>query len=118
MIQNEEEYDTALALVERLIFSKARTGAEEEMFMPLVLAIEEYEATHYPMDPSSPHEVLQHIMDSSGISKEELSTVLGNTVDELEAVLRGDVQLTDSQAIALGKRFVVKPELFMPIYCP
>jgi HTH-type transcriptional regulator/antitoxin HigA len=115
MIHNEEEYDAALATAERLLFSKARTEAEEEMFIPLVLDIEGYEAVHYPMDPSTPHESLQHIMEHSGVSRENLASILEVSVNELEAILKGDVLLTEGQATALGNYFVVNPELFIPL---
>lgn len=108
MIHNKEEYDRAIQRV--LLPSTGRWEA-----IPLILDIEEYEATHYPIDTVPPHEILQHIVEHSGINDKELSNVLSCTVDEVSLLLDGRVQITEAQAIALGNRFAVRPELFLTI---
>lgn len=111
MIYDEGEYDRALSRVQGLLFSTSRT----EEYIPLILDIEEYEATHYPIDTAPPHEVLQHIVEHSGISDEELSNVLSCTMGEVSLLLDGHMQVTGAQAIALGNRFMVGPELFLAL---
>ena len=66
VIETEQEYDRVLAVAERLTFAKNRTPEERALHKLLVTLIEAYEAQNYPMDQSAPHEILQHILESSG----------------------------------------------------
>lgn len=111
-IETEEEYDRALAMAERLTFAKARTPEEVALYKLLVTLIEVYEAQHYPMDESQPHEILQHIMESSGTRQADLVGVIGSSGVVSEAI-NGKRSISKAQAKALGEYFKVSPSLFI-----
>ncbi|MGL4880046.1 MAG: helix-turn-helix domain-containing protein, partial [Waterburya sp.] len=59
VIETEAEYDRALAVAEKLTFKKNRTLEEKALHKLLVTLIEVYETENYPMEESTPHEILQ-----------------------------------------------------------
>ena len=62
VIETEEEYDRILAIVERLTFSKTLTPEERVLLKLLVQLIETYESEMYPIDESTPDQILQHLI--------------------------------------------------------
>lgn len=55
VIENEEEYDRALAIAEKLTFVKNRTPEEKALHKLFVTLIETYETENYPMEKSAPY---------------------------------------------------------------
>jgi HTH-type transcriptional regulator / antitoxin HigA len=112
VIETEEEYDRALVMAERLTFARARTPEEVTLYKLLVMLIEVYEAQHYPMDESQPHEILQHVMKSSGTRQADLVGVIGSS-GVVSEVINGKRSVSKAQAKALGEYFKVSPSLFI-----
>ena len=112
VIETEEEYDRILAVAERLTFAKNRTPEERTLHKLLVTLIETYEAQHYPMDRAAPHEILQHILESSGTRQADLVGVIGSS-GVVSEVVNGKRSISKAQAKALGDYFKVSPTLFI-----
>jgi HTH-type transcriptional regulator / antitoxin HigA len=112
VIETEDEYDRALVMAERLTFAKARTPEEVALYKLLVMLIEVYEAQYYPMDESQPHEILQHVMESSGTRQADLVGVIGSS-GVVSEVINGKRSVSKAQAKALGEYFKVSPSLFI-----
>ena len=115
VIQTEEEYDRLLAIAERYVFCEDNTPEESALLRLLGLIIEQYEDEQYPMDSPEPHEILQHIMESSGTTEYDLAQVLGGgrgTEGLVREIVSGQAAITKAQAIALGAHFKVSPNLF------
>lgn len=111
-IDTEEEYERILNLVEQLTFKKNRTKEEQALYKLLVILIEAYETENYPMDQSSPHEILQHIMEASGTRQADLVGIIGSS-GVVSEVVNGKRSISKEQAKALGKYFKVSPSLFI-----
>lgn len=112
VIDTEEEYDRALAVVEQLTLKKNRTPEEQALHKLLVTLIEAYETQNYPMDQSTPHEILQHILESSGTRQADLVGVIGSS-GVVSEVVNGKRSISKAQAKALGDYFKVSPTLFI-----
>ncbi|NJL19867.1 MAG: transcriptional regulator [Leptolyngbyaceae cyanobacterium SM1_3_5] len=112
VIETEEEYDRALQIVERLMFTKNRTPEEKALFKLLVLLVEAYETEHYPFEKPTPHEILQHIMESSGMRQADLVGIIG-TSGVVSEVVNGKRSISKAQAKALADYFKVSPSLFI-----
>ncbi len=112
VIETEEEYEHALTVVEQLIFKKNRTPEEKALHKLLVTLIEAYETQNYPMDQSAPHEILQHILESSGTRQADLVGVIGSS-GVVSEVVNGKRSISKAQAKALGDYFKVSPTLFI-----
>lgn len=111
VIETEAEYDRLLTITERLMFSE-RTPEETVLFKLLVLLIEIYETKTYPMDRSKSHEILQHIMESSGTRQADLVGEIGSS-GVVSEIVSGKRAISKRQAELLGDRFKVSPKLFI-----
>jgi len=111
-IETEEEYDRLLAVAERLTFAKNLTPEERALYKLLVTLIEVYETENYPIDKSEPHEILQHVMESSGTRQADLVGIIGSS-GVVSEVVNGKRAISKAQAKALGDYFKISPSLFI-----
>ena len=111
-IETEEEYDRLLAVAERLTFAKNLTPEERALYKLLVTLIEVYERENYPIDKSEPHEILQHILESSGTRQADLVGIIGSS-GVVSEVVNGKRAISKAQAKALGDYFKISPSLFI-----
>ncbi|MBD2339306.1 transcriptional regulator [Calothrix sp. FACHB-156] len=111
-IETEEEYERILKLVEQLTFKKNRTKEEQALYKLLIILIEAYETEHYPMEESTPHEILQHIMEASGTRQADLVGIIGSS-GVVSEVVNGKRSISKAQAKALSEYFKVAPSLFI-----
>jgi HTH-type transcriptional regulator / antitoxin HigA len=112
VIETEDEYEQLLAVAEQLTFKQAQTPEESALYDLVTMLVEAYEAEHYPIDKSSPAEVLQHIIESSGIEPIELAEIFGSS-ESVAQVLAGTKSIEPSWAQALGDRFKLSPKIFL-----
>ena len=111
-IDSETEYDRVLAIAERLTFKQDKTSAEIKLLKLIVLLIEDYETEHYPMDNVTPHEILQHLMESNNTRQADLVGLIGSR-GVVSEVVNGKRAISKAQAKALGEFFDVSPGLFI-----
>ena len=112
VIETEEEYDRALAIAEKLTFAKNRSPEEKALHKLIVTLIEAYEAENYPIEESAPHEILQHLMESSGTRQADLVGVIGSS-GVVSEVVNARRSISKAQAKALGEYFKVSSSLFI-----
>jgi HTH-type transcriptional regulator / antitoxin HigA len=112
IIETEAEYESALSITERLTFQKDRSPEETALYKLLVTLIETYETDHYALDESPPHEILQHIMESSATRQADLVGVIGSS-GVVSEIVNGKRSISKAQAKALGDYFKVLPSLFI-----
>ena len=112
IITTEAEYDQALETVEKLIANKQRTPEQTAILQLLVTLIEEFENKHYPLEPSSPHAMLEHLMDARGIKQSDLVGIIGSK-GVVSEVMNRKRAISKAQAKALGEFFNVSPALFI-----
>ena len=75
--------------------------------------IEGYEKEAFPIDSSTPEEMLAFLMDQQNLSQYDLAAELGGQ-PVVSDVLRGKRKLTREHIERLGKRFGVSPATFYP----
>lgn len=112
VIKSDAEYDQTLALVERLTFKKDRLPEERALYLLLVTLIEAYKTEKYPMELSTPVEILQHLMESSGTRQADLVGIIGSS-GVISEVVNGKRAISKTQAKALGDYFNLSPSLFI-----
>ncbi|MBD2495161.1 type II toxin-antitoxin system HigA family antitoxin [Nostoc sp. FACHB-280] len=112
VIATEEEYDRTLETVEKLMVCKNRTPEQTAILQLLVTLIEEFEKKHYPIEPSSPHAILKHLMEARGIKQSDLVGIIGSK-GVVSEVVNGNRAISKAQAKALGEFFHVSPALFI-----
>ncbi|CAD5932771.1 helix-turn-helix domain-containing protein [Planktothrix agardhii] len=112
VIETEEEYDRILAIVERLTFSKTLTPEERVLLKLLVQLIETYESEMYPIDESTPDQILQHLIEVTGTCEGDLVGVIGAS-DVVSDVVNNKRSISKTQAQALADYFQVSINLFI-----
>ena len=112
IIKTEEENERALAVVEELMHVENRTPEQEALYELLILLIEKFEDNFYrPGSASTPHSILQFLMEQQQVTTEDLVEVVGseNLVFDL---VNGRGQISDRLAEVLGSFFKVDSSLF------
>jgi HTH-type transcriptional regulator/antitoxin HigA len=112
VITTEEEYDVVLKIAEKLIANKDLNQEESALLELFTCLIEAYEEEHYPIEPASPQEMLEHLMDARGLRQVDLVGVLGSK-GVVSEILSGKRSISKAQAKVLGEFFHVSPALFI-----
>ena len=113
-IRNEKHLAEAIAVVNELIDKKRRAPEEEEYLNVLSDLIEKFEEEHFPVEPSSPAEMLRFLMESNGLRQADLAPLFSSK-SNLSEVLAGRRQLSKAQIVKLAKYFHVFPALFLTV---
>ena len=101
-------------MAERFTFQQNQTPEESALYDLVTMLVEAYEIQHYEIDRASPSEVLQHIIESSGIDRTELVKIFGSS--ELVAqVLAGTKSIDPDRAQVLANRFKLSPKIFLQL---
>lgn len=103
LIKTELEYKRALTAVEGMM-SLELTEAETALFELLVLLIEKYEESHYPMGESTPLATLSSLIHEFDVELSSLVEVFGS-VEIVREVVNGQRKVSQSQAESLAKFF-------------
>jgi HTH-type transcriptional regulator/antitoxin HigA len=75
-IHNKKEYKAALQKIEQLWSAPAKS-AEAERLDVLTLLVAHYEKTYFPIADPDPIELLEHVMESRGLSRRDLEPMIG-----------------------------------------
>ncbi|HAC63900.1 MAG TPA: transcriptional regulator [Cyanothece sp. UBA12306] len=112
IIESEDEYQQALTLAEKLTFQKNLTPEETAIYQLLVTLIEVYETQNFPMDSSTPQEIIRHLIEASGTRQADLVGIIGSS-GVVSEVVNGKRAISKAQAKALGDYFNLDPSLFI-----
>jgi HTH-type transcriptional regulator / antitoxin HigA len=113
VIKTEEEYSRVLKLIEPLHFKKILTLEEDELYDLLAVLIDNYEDKHFAVPEAAPHEVLQHILESSGLRQTDLVALGLGSSGVVSEIVNGKRAISKAQAKILADRFKVSPSLFI-----
>lgn len=117
IIETKEEYEQFLAVVERLVFKKEDDTLEEAaLFKLLIKLIKDYEEETYSLkewSKTSPHELLQHLMEARGMKQVDLVGVLSPSKGLVSSIVNGKRQISKAQAKKLGDIFNISPSVFI-----
>lgn len=112
VIVSEQENEAAIALAQELEHLPNQTSEQEALLNLLVMLIEKYEDTAYPIPVSSPREVLLHLMEAKGCIQEDLVGVIGSR-GVVSEVVNGKRGISIAQAKSLADYFGVDAGLFI-----
>jgi HTH-type transcriptional regulator / antitoxin HigA len=117
IIETNEEYEHFLTIVERLMSRKiTRTPEETVLFRLLVKLIKDYEEETYNLkewSKTSPHELLQHLMEARGMKQVDLVGVLSPSKGLVSSIVNGKRQISKAQAKKLGEIFNISASVFI-----
>jgi HTH-type transcriptional regulator / antitoxin HigA len=117
IIETQAEYEQFLAVAERLISKKqTRTAEETILFRLLVKLIRDYEEEVYDLkewSQTSPHELLQHLMEARGMKQVDLIGVLSPSKGLVSSIVNGKREISKAQAKKLGEIFNISASVFI-----
>ena len=112
VIETETENDRAIELAQELEHKANRSSEEDAILELLVTLIEKFEDENYPIPEGTPHSMLLHLMEASGVKQENLVDVIGSR-GVVSEVVNGKRSISKFQAKALAEFFSVDVGLFI-----
>ena len=79
IIQNKRDHKAALLEIERLWTAPDKSPKAERLCV-LALLVEDYEKTNFPIDDPDPIELLEHVMESRGLTSKDFEPAIGRRV--------------------------------------
>lgn len=86
-IKTKADYEASLAEMERLWGARSGTSDGNRLDI-LATLIDAYESDHYPMDPPDPIEAIKFRMEQQGLTRKDLSELLGSRIRVAEILNR------------------------------
>ena len=88
-IRTEADYQAALQAVAPYFEHEPQAGSDEaDQFEVLLLLIEHYEASHYPIAPPDPVEAIRFRMEQAGLTPKDLEPMIGRLNRVYEVLTR------------------------------
>jgi HTH-type transcriptional regulator/antitoxin HigA len=114
VIRSEQEYDHAIATINRLSDrGDGRTPEETEYLIALAVFIEKYEDEHYPIPPASGAEMLRYLIEAREITQSDVAAGTGLTDSTISEILAGKRKLGVKHIERLAQFFKVKARFFL-----
>ena len=110
-IENEAENEAAITLAESLEH-RQRTPEEDALLELLIILIEKFEESSYPLPSLKSDLILLHLMEARNMKQEELVGVIGSR-GVVSEIVNGKRSISKAQAKVLGELFHVSPTLFI-----
>jgi HTH-type transcriptional regulator / antitoxin HigA len=110
-IETEAENEAAILLAESLEH-RQRTPEEDTLLELLVILIERFEESSYPLTDVASDKMLLHLMEARNMKQEELVGVIGSR-GVVSEIVNGKRSISKAQAKTLGQLFHVSPSLFI-----
>lgn len=110
-IETEAENEAAIILAESLEH-RQRTPEEDALLELLIILIEKFEETSYPLPNLESDRMLLHLMEARNMKQEELVGVIGSR-GVVSEIVNGKRSTSKAQARVLGELFHVSPSLFI-----
>jgi HTH-type transcriptional regulator/antitoxin HigA len=113
-IRNEEEYDRTVALMNYLldVVGDLETHALAGLLDLIGELVEDYESSHFAIEPSEPRDVLRYLIEIRGLKQADLAPIIPQS--NLSAILAGKRKISATLAGKLARFFKVSPALFVP----
>ncbi|MCC6468951.1 MAG: transcriptional regulator [Alphaproteobacteria bacterium] len=86
-IRTEQDYEAALAEIERLWGAKGGTPKGDRLDV-LATLIDAYEEKHLPMDAPDPIEAIKFRMEQQGLTRKDLEPIIGTRARVVEVLNR------------------------------
>ena len=114
VIESKSEYVAAFnSLTGLAVKGTKRTREEDKLFRTWVLLIEDYEQRKRgrKLKKFPPHELLKFLMDENRLNQKGFEPEIPQS--RLSDILNGIRPISNAQAVLFGRRFHVKPSIFL-----
>jgi HTH-type transcriptional regulator/antitoxin HigA len=113
-IRTEQDYDMALAEIDRLWGSEAGSAGRDKLSVLMTL-VAAYEDKHYPPSPPDPIEAIEYYMDKLGLTRKDLEPHMGGR-SHVSEILNRIRPLSLAMIRALERQFGIPAEVLIREY--
>jgi HTH-type transcriptional regulator/antitoxin HigA len=111
-IRNAGELDRAIRMLDSLSDRPHLSPDAKDYLLVLVDLVGKYEQERFPIPPVSAAEVLEHLVESRGVTQRDVSTATGIAETTVSELLRGKRPMNRRHIEALARFFAVSPAVF------
>jgi HTH-type transcriptional regulator/antitoxin HigA len=113
VLRTEEEYEAAIAEIERLLDEGSEEGTEAfDRLELLSVLVEHYEDERYPMEAVTPQEAVSFMLDQKGLTRADLEEVMGGK-SRVSEFFSGKRELSKSQVEVLHRMLGVPADILL-----
>jgi HTH-type transcriptional regulator/antitoxin HigA len=115
VLRTEDEYDAAVAEIDRLLdLDPAPFTEDSDRLELLAVLVEAYEARHNPIDDSelTPQDVVDFMLDQKGMTRAELAGIMGGR-SRVSDFFNAKRELSKAQIEALRDKLGIPADLLM-----
>lgn len=113
-IRTEEDYDFALAEIDRLMDAEANTP-EADLLNVWTTLVEAYEDEHYPIPEPEPIEAILYALEKFGLTRDDLIPMIGN-LELVNKVMDKKLPLTLEMIRALSNGLDLPADILIQPY--
>lgn len=115
VIRNKTEHERYLKILDDLVTRRRLSKVLSEYVEVVSTLVEQYEIQQEHASANSPSgvEMLRHLMESSGITQQQVGEIIGTGRSSVSRLLKGEFGIRAGHARKLGAFFGVSPELFL-----
>lgn len=115
VLRTPEDYDAAVAEIDRLLDLNAEPHSPEDDRLELLsVLVEDYEARHHPIDDSdlTPQDIVDFMLDQRGMTRADLAPLMGGR-SRVSDFFNGKRALSKGQIEALRKHLGIPADLLI-----
>jgi HTH-type transcriptional regulator/antitoxin HigA len=113
VLRTEEEYEAAIAEIERLLDEGSEEGTEAfDRLELLSVLVEHYEEERYPMEAVSPQEAVSFMLEQKGMARAELEEVMGGK-SRVSEFFSGKRELSKTQVEVLHRELGIPADILL-----
>lgn len=113
-IESEAHLRQAHAISVELSGKEKMTRGESQYFDVLSKLIGDYEKNIFPVEPITPIEAIEYLMEESGLNQAQMGAIMGCRQGRVSEILAGTRELSKEHIAHLSARFKVSANLFLP----
>jgi len=107
LIKSENHLKQAERVIDALLMKGSLDGGETDYLEVLSELVANYEEDHYPFEPSSDADVLQHLMEAKDVSQTEVHNATGISKSTISEILSGHRSFSKKHIPKLAEYFHV-----------
>ncbi len=111
-LRSDADLEAATTVLDDLLDRGQLDGPEGDYLHVLGGLIREYEAEHYPIEPASDAEMLEHLIEARGMTQAEVAEGAGIAPSVISEVIGGKRRLSRNNIGRLASFFQVSPAVF------
>ena len=113
VLKNDEEYEAAIAEIERLVDEDVEAGSDGyDQLEFLSVLVEHFEDERYPMGAVTPQQAVEFMLDQKGLDRSDLDEVMGGK-SRVSEFLNGKRELSKSQIEGLRRLLGISADILL-----